>query len=298
MQKAHSFISSFEPHGPCGRGIPKVSLQVDRIGAFTEWETLKDQWDSLAGRFPFRRWVWLRSWWDGYGGDHDLYVVRVRQAGQIVGLVPWCLRRSVTNGRVLMWIGGGKACADDMGLLCQPGCEHLVGGAVAQWLQTARGADRWHMLDLDGISPDEPSMAALRDVLVRNGQNIRITPQPSCWSIAIPTSWDKYLAMPGKNSRRIVRHLDGQFLQSGRTVYRVAQDLGQAQWAYDKIRQLHQQRWQERGVAGCFSRPDFDRFLWSAAARLHAAGQLHAAWVELDGQIIAGSLGFIIDRTH
>ena len=54
---------------------------------------LEEEWEDLHRRCPqatpFQSWTWLYSWWEYYGGDHELRLITVRNPrGLLVGIFP------------------------------------------------------------------------------------------------------------------------------------------------------------------------------------------------------------------
>ena len=61
-----------------------------RVECFTDAESLlsyRNAWNALAGDMPFRRYDWLMSWWQAYGGANDLYVLGVFAGEDLIGLI-------------------------------------------------------------------------------------------------------------------------------------------------------------------------------------------------------------------
>ena len=100
---------------------------------------LRDRWNALAGDVPFRAHEWLATWWKHYDSEHmrrrELHVVCVTSDdGQLVGLAPWYLDRSLAKGRMVRWLGDGKVCTDHLTLLCEPEYRIDVAATLAQHL--------------------------------------------------------------------------------------------------------------------------------------------------------------------
>jgi len=133
-------------------------MQVQRFSSNSEFDSLANDWDCLAGDVPFLWWKWLRTWWHHFGADHELYLLVVRGiAGRVEGVAPWYLEKRGTWGRVVQFLGSGDVSSDYLSVLCRPGQENAVVDSVCAWmLRQANGAaseseHRWDRLELIGI---------------------------------------------------------------------------------------------------------------------------------------------------
>ena len=81
--------------------------------------------------------------------------------------------------------------------------------------------------------------------------------------------------------------MERRFLDNGLARLVTADTPAAVQRGMQILIELHQKRWQSRGVAGCFALPRFTAFLPEAAAAQFSAGQLQLHWLEYGGQPIA-----------
>jgi CelD/BcsL family acetyltransferase involved in cellulose biosynthesis len=67
-------------------------LEIEVITDFERFRSIAGEWDGLVDRAGVERvflcHAWLRTWWEAFGGDKELYVLTVRMAGELVGAVP------------------------------------------------------------------------------------------------------------------------------------------------------------------------------------------------------------------
>ena len=134
-------------------------MQVVRFTTFNDLLPWIGGWDSLSQGVPFRRWEWLESWWRNYGHDHgqprrnhELFVLAAVDADRsLLGIAPWYLERTASQGRLVRFLGSGEVCSEYMSLMCRRGSEETFSAAIAEWLTShatdARDPDRWDALE-------------------------------------------------------------------------------------------------------------------------------------------------------
>jgi CelD/BcsL family acetyltransferase involved in cellulose biosynthesis len=274
-------------------------MRVHRFCTLDELAPYADAWDRLAGEVPFRTWAWMSCWWRHYGRDRgdgprpELFVLAAYDdADRLVGLAPWCMKRTSSGGRTLRWLGSGEVCSDYLALLCQPGKESGVTAALADYLTgDALGAPRngpgWDLLDLVGCEAGEPSVNMLAEHLAERGCMIHFRRQPNCWRLDLPPSWEAYLSMLSKGHRKQVRRIQRKMLDTGRAVLHTAQCGNDLSHAAEILVHLHQRRRQALGQRGCFASSRFAAFHGEVMPLLLANGQLQLHWLELDGRPVA-----------
>lgn len=273
-------------------------MQITTFSTLEAIAPFADTWDRLAGDVPFRSWAWLSCWWRHYGpgsasgSGAKLFVLGVRdEADRIVGIAPWYLQRSAAKGRVLRWLGTGEVCSDYLSVLCQARDVDRVTETLAGYLTGPScahgGPHAWDVLEIDGIAADDPAIGRFLERLADRGCSRHENTPVRCWRLALPPSWEEYLAMVSKGHRRKLRRADRDWFATGRAVLRTVEKPSQFDAIWDVFVELHQKRRRTLGEPGCFASPQFTAFHRDAARALLATGQLQFLWLALDGRTVA-----------
>jgi CelD/BcsL family acetyltransferase involved in cellulose biosynthesis len=173
-----------------------------------------------------------------------------------------------------------------------------VGAALGDWLIAAdsfTAADakvaRWDLIELANVAPHDDCRLAMQQRLSQAGYTVHERAAMSCWRIALPPAWEAYVSSLSKPNRRRVRACQKR-LQEPDAVRHVAKTPEQLQAGWHVLVDLHQQRRQSLGEAGCFASGEFERFLLSAAEQFLAEGNLRLSWIELAGSPAACVIAF------
>ncbi len=271
-------------------------MHVTRLASVAELSPLATVWNQLAQDAPFLRWEWLEPWWRHYGvrraeakGDCELATLLVQDdAGRTLGIAPWCLTSTATQGRVLQFLGSGEVCSDYQTLLCQPGSEAPVAAALADWLAGPAGANlAWDTLLLSGVAADDVAIQTLVAEMARRGCTAQQRPGLNCWRLPLPATWAEYEAQLSKSHRKQVRRLLKRWSDGQRVRVHRVEHVDELPRATAILQHLHQRRQQAKGEAGCFSSPEFTAFHREAMLKLLRSGKLWLQWLELDGKPVA-----------
>jgi len=270
-------------------------MRIVRFDSLYDLAVYARAWEELSAGIPFRSWTWCSTWWQHYrpsgplDGRRELYVLgALDSADTLVGLAPWYRQTSAAQGRAVRFLGSGEVCSDYLGLMCRPGLEEPVVEALGQWLAAAAASpeDRWDLLDLEGVDAADGPTLRLFEHLAELGHGTHRREGPRCWRIALPDSWDAYLAGLSKSHRKQVRRAQRELFDTGRAVLHTVRQADELPAAMDLLVDLHQRRRRALGQRGCFASPRTAGFHRQVAGRLLAARQLQLHWLELDGRPI------------
>jgi len=258
---------TLEVEGLCGAAIPALA---------PSWQVL---FDRVSDASPFQSWEWLSSCWREAPRGR-LWILCARDRGLLVGILPLVVSRY--RGlpiRRVSFLGAPLSDYHDALALR----EHRDACRDAFAAHLLRHADAWDLVDLTDV-PKESSLARLGAAKHR----LEVAHHRVCPYVPLPDSWDAYRATLGKRlratlgrkRRKLERELDARF------------DLaGEAELAptLEALFELHDRRWQQRGLSGAFSdeavrrihrraAPLFLRRGWLRLHRLTVAGETRAVY--------------------
>ena len=240
------------------------SLRIECVCDIEKLESLKGDFDRLSKGVVVQRLFWLLPWWEAYESSHALHVLVAYRGAEVCGILPLAETRLVVTGRTLVFMGSGKVCSDDLGILVKDSDSQEIAEAFATWLVESPDCCRWDHLDLDGVRENNRTMELFGQHLESlTGSPIERKSSPNCWAASLEGGLDAYRSRLTKRARKIVREAESA-IRSGDGVFEIAQTLEQALDFVDEIEQMHQARWREQGIEGCFASSAFRIFLRAA----------------------------------
>jgi CelD/BcsL family acetyltransferase involved in cellulose biosynthesis/peptidoglycan/xylan/chitin deacetylase (PgdA/CDA1 family) len=231
-------------------------LRVSHYRSLEELEALAPEWNSLlsmsAADTVFLTWEWIRCWWRAYGQERQLFVLALRDGGQLVGIAPLFAdveRRWTKHWTCLRLIGDGTYDSDYLDFFTAPGQEEECASAILAFLEENRGA--WDWLDLRGMPRESSCLKALMNHAAKLSWESSTAPV-DCASLTLPGSWDEYLACLKPRFRTKVRSAIA-FFESELQVAPTAccKPTSVDDWLSELFR-LHTLRWQSKGQPGSF----------------------------------------------
>jgi CelD/BcsL family acetyltransferase involved in cellulose biosynthesis len=243
-------------------------IQVECVRNVSDWASLKPEWDALSDAAVMRGFDWLTAWWSSNREEHQLQILVAKRGEAVIGILPLALTKHAWMGNTLVFLGSGKVCSDDTGILCTPSDAIPVADAFADYLASAPEACRWDHLNLDGVREDNVAMQRFLETLqTRTGSNLEIKTSPCCWSTNLDGGWTKFEASLSRRIRKIYRQVCRE-RDAGNSRFELATSPEQALEFLGHIERLHQLRWKQKGIEGCFSDQAFNAFLKSVVQSL------------------------------
>ena len=236
-------------------------IRIECVRDAARLELLKGDFDRLSKGVAMRRLSWLMPWWDAFHATHRLHVLVAFRGENVCGIFPLAETTSALTGRSLVFMGSGKVCSDDMGILVEPADGQEIAAAFAKWLVESPDCCRWDHLDLDGVRENNLTMDYFGQLLeALTGSQIERKLSPSCWASSLAGGQVAYLSRLTKRTRKLLRESESA-IESGNATFEIAQTQEQALEFAREIERMHQARWKEQGIDGCFSTSVFHDFL-------------------------------------
>jgi CelD/BcsL family acetyltransferase involved in cellulose biosynthesis len=271
-----------------------MNLTTTRLDSCTMPGALAGDWNRLAGDIPCRQWDWLEPWWRHYGTANDeLFVLGVHDLqGELLGIAPWYLSRTIRHGRVVRFLGSGDVCSDYLTILAGSERRSAVVGAIADYL-TGTGAGDWDMIELNGVLANDEATLELIERLTERDYRVHRQPGESCWRLDLPPDWESYVKLLSKTRRERTRQIVREAFDSGRAVSRQVVERCELPDYFDLLVDLHQKRRRSMGTEGSFADAKFKLYHREVMERFFAMGRLRLQYVRLDDRPIAIEYGLI-----
>jgi len=265
-----------------------------------DFGAMREEWTALlasaANPGPMLTWEWMYSWWEAYRSadtPRQLKLLAARSMdGSLLGLAPLVARDWRVAGIVTRrweFIGTGEresdeTCSEFLDFVVAQGAEEVAAAAWAQWLLATGG---WDEIVLRDVRSDHPT-AVRRLAAALRAQDARLQIEEfshaRCPYIALPASWDDYLARLSRNSRRLLRYKRRQLLAQHDVEYRSFETPEDVARLMGEFAELHQRRWRADGRSGCFASEVFNDFMLRLTPRLAACGGVRIACLTIDGE--------------
>lgn len=275
--------------------------------------SLREPWEQLLRRShnnePTLSPEWLLAWWSTFGGDggRQLRVLTVRDGGELVGLVPLLARRYRYRigvaFRRLELLASGEAEADEimseyLGPIAARGFEGRVAEQTARALIDGR-LGPWDELVCPRMSAASPMTTELGDALSAAGLVTTLTDNGVCHHVALPGTWEAYLAaLPSRHRYAVKRSLrELESYTQGDWYLRTVAGTDELPEGFDILSTLHAERWRPQGHKGAFASERFSSFHRRVMPHLLERGSLQLAWLVARDQPVAAAYNLLWNDT-
>lgn len=278
-------------------------LNVVRFSDLSELAAVKTEWEDLLGQSfrpsIFMTWEWLETWWQVYGGNHELWwLVARNEDGKMVGGAPFYVRKHqnglVLSHRELRFVGTGAAvCPEHLDVVALEPYAGEVAKSFARYL--ADHFSSWDVLSLADVSDPSASVFRLVHELSKEGASGVVEEQIPCGSyVLLSGSWDDYLRSLGKWLRRAVTRGRNKLNRERRIRFHVWFPMdGPLETAFQEFQTLFAARKEKTGAGNKFETDDgYREFHRRLAERLAACGRLYLAFLRINGRAVAVEYAF------
>lgn len=268
----------------------------------------REGWHDLLARSasdqPTKSPLWLLAWWKVFGPlqNRKLRLLLFLEKERLVGVAPlleriaW--RLPALPFRRLELVGSGEPeadeiCSEHIGPIAEPGREIAVAGALVAALTGGR-LGSWDEVVLSAMD-DDAMFGALERALSDAGLAWEKSASGGCPYVALPTSFDAYLASLRSEQRYLVRRSLRDFERWAGGDFEVRRAETRSELALGKsvLETLHAERWRAAGKPGVFASSRFRAFHDEVMDLLLDEGAIDLSWLSVRGRPVAASYNVV-----
>jgi CelD/BcsL family acetyltransferase involved in cellulose biosynthesis len=228
--------------------------------------------------------VWLKTWWEVFGGNQDPEILTGYRHGKLIGVAPLHVEENTAR-----FLGGENVC-DYQDMVVAPNHHEEFLEAILSYLKK-RGIQS---LELGALRPESIALTKLPDVARRMGHAVTCDPAGISSEIALPDTWESYLQMLGGKQRHEIRRKLRRLNEAGLVRFRVIKRPEEILEHMDIFFSLF-----------TASRPDKSEFLTDPmlsfflllAQRMVRHGFFRMSFLDIDGVPAAGVMCFDYKHT-
>jgi CelD/BcsL family acetyltransferase involved in cellulose biosynthesis len=268
---------------------------IDTLEKYQQpWVELLEQISGSSAAFASPGWI--IEWWKQFGEGAGLHVLLLMEQTTLVGIAPLGIWRTPTASgpvRVLRFVGHGTA--DHLDICIVP--DHRAAG-LNLLCDHIRHQLKWHLVDLLDVPEDSPNLELLRLGLGRGAQTALVLRGIVCPYLRLEAqSWETFYAeRRSKSSRKDLERRMRRLAELGELGFQRYAAPDAVREVFPRLFALYAKRWDQQYLSVSFAGPKEQRFYPAMAAAFAARGRLDLVTLELDGQVLAFSLGVVHGR--
>jgi CelD/BcsL family acetyltransferase involved in cellulose biosynthesis len=269
-------------------------IHAEVLRAPLSLDDLKGDWDRLyraSGREPSVSFEWSRAILQNHlAGRHDWFIVVLRRAGQIAGLVPMVTSRERLLGRPVRTLQPIQERYNTHSDLLLADDDPDLAGAWFDAIRRLRG--EWDLLRMTRILEDGAFERALSGALAQRGVRCRWRLERPSFHLRLPASYQEYLGHRSGKLRNYLKRAEKKLAAEGALEFSGVQPDAFEQ-AYADLLAVERDSWKHghgTAISAIAHQEGFYRDLAHAAL---ASGMLHLTFLRLAGSPIAYNLGLV-----
>jgi CelD/BcsL family acetyltransferase involved in cellulose biosynthesis len=229
--------------------------------------------------------LWLKTWWDTFGKNHNPEILAGYRQGKLIGIAPLRIQEKTAR-----FIGEENVC-DYKDMVVASNHHHEF--FMAMFTQLKKREIRF--LELGMLKPDSISFTQLPDLAKQMGYAVVCNQVAFSYEIILPNTWESYLYMLKGKQRHEIRRKLRRLNEAGHVQFRVLERLDEITEAMDTFFSLFKA-----------SRPDKSEFLTEQmmsffrllAQRMAQRGFLKMLFLDIDQVPAAGVMCFDYNDTR
>lgn len=279
------------------------------VESIEEFRSLEDSWNQLAGENFFHQWAWNFRWWENFKDRGRLAIVLIIEQQpscgpqmnsegpneKLVGIAPWYLSESMTQGTIVQNLTAGETCSDYQGLIVDS--QHLepVVDTLSDLICDLGEKTIFSGVDLfqvEGHRQQDPVINSLMLAVEEKGGQSSSYELGGTWRTRLDTDWEQFQKSIRSSFRRKTRKAGKRFA-TPEFEFSTTRDADELEKEWPQFVKLHQKRRHFLGEPGCFADPMFESFLKSASLDLAKENKARLNSVLKNSVPIAMTLEFL-----
>ena len=231
------------------------SISLHIIDTLDTFMKLREEWNSLLEKSkinnPFLRHEWLCAWWQGYGGDKELFIICFQKEGKNIGFAP-LMKYTTKRTRIpIEAIGFISNHWTRMDFILSEDRKACLGKLIDLLLATNK------VLIFAQIGFDSENFSNLKEILENKQLQFCLTPKENA-SLSFKSSWDDYIKNQSRNFRMDFNRKLKRLGKLGSIT--LEQTHGEDNHILKQLRLVAQQSWQSKDNVNIITQKEGENF--------------------------------------
>lgn len=223
---------------------------------------------------------WQRMWWDHFGSGSQLVLLLLQDDDGPLGLAPLAVQ-----DRTARFLGGTDL-FDYHEFIVPEGRQRQFYEALIDYVEHDTN---WCVLRLESLRAGSSALELLPVLAHSRGFATKIVEEDVAPVLALPDTWDDYMAALPKKARHELRRKFRKLEAVGEVSHTMCADPRSVRDGLPDFFRLHRASSQDKAE---FMTPERERFFTEMAIEFAVRDQLRMAFLEFDGKYVAACISF------
>jgi CelD/BcsL family acetyltransferase involved in cellulose biosynthesis len=277
--------------------VDPAALEVEVIKDLERFNAIAAEWDELVDRSGVERLfvshAWLRTWWEAFGGDRELYVLTVRSRRALIGAAPMMRSNKGLYGLRIKSIESiYNSHTPRFDFVVEKGCGDAVYRAIWDHLQRSD----CDMVVLTQLPEDSSTLAAFEQLAEDEGWLSGQWVAPRSPHIPLNCTYEELLGRLKGGYRYNLRKRYERLSKLGTIDVEVISEKNRVREAAQEGLRIEAAAWKGQQGTAIISDPATTEFYTRLAERQADVGQLRLSFLRIGGKRISFSYILCSDR--
>jgi CelD/BcsL family acetyltransferase involved in cellulose biosynthesis len=271
-------------------------MKITEITNFDDFLELKDDWNqllSLTNNDVFSTWEWLSIWWKYYGASKKLMILLAHEDNEIIGIAPLMFSPKKFFGvkkGIIEFIGAKDLHSGYNDFIIVRNHNKCIKEFIKHLNCHSFNWVYSRLIDIPDTSPNLQNLTPF---------SVKTDIAHECLSVPLPHSFDLFLKQIQKRARKSFKTKYNRLINEFEVNFVDYSALNLVSYGMDSVFDLHQRRWKVKGgFEGMFANPRFKDFSLDIANSFSKKEWLGLYGIEISGNPIAVSYGFIYKNKY
>ncbi len=256
-----------------------VDVNLESLGSRYNDSQQDLNWSSI-----FITPVWMKAWWQVFGGEMEPYIREVREGDKVTGIAPL-----MAKDETAYFIGNTDVC-DYQDFIITPDKESDFFTVLLDDLEN-NGIKR---LSLRHVRSDSTVYTQLVNTAKDRGYQVDCNAEEVSVEMELPDSWEEYLKVLSSKQRHEVKRKLRRLAEAGNIDYKLIDDITAVPDFLDRFFRMFTESREDKAEFLTKQRETFFRVL---VEKLSGAGLLKLGSLELDDREMASIICFDYNNT-
>jgi len=265
-------------------------LELAVIHNTQEFGMLQNEWNELLElsdiNTVFLRWEWLYNWWLVYGKGHcRLFIIIVRDKGQLVGIAPFYIKKHLGFFREINFLGSNIVCSDYLDFISLKGSEEVIISSICFFLKQQKR--HWDVLQLSDMPSVSGSIYFIESFFIKYKKVIN-KKYTTCPYIKLDLPWDNIYNSYASILKNTIKRKSKRFEKKSDSVFFEIKSGEDSETCFSEFVRLNKLSLKKRGVRSPFYKKDFSAFHKKIICDLLGKEMVKFYFIKKEGEYIAG----------
>jgi len=264
-------------------------MKIEAITNFDDFLKLEQDWNSVlessGSDHVCLTFEWFKAWWQSFGENKQLFVLRIKDGNEVIGMAPLMIERSSYRGipvREMKFIENENSPKSDFIISKSP--EKALDAIFEVFIEHK---NIWDLIRLNNIPRESPNFEILQKSAKNHDLLFGVKEGYFSPFVKIDKSWNVYYEGLSKKFQKYLRYKTNKASRKGGFEIKKIENLSNNREILQKISEISKNSWKGKIKRDIACTPTNQLFFERLTRIAESKGWLNIWLLEINGQTVA-----------